>query len=317
MEESSLTVEVHFGEEYVCRGVTWRARRPYLELVSVDLATIFVEFVQNMTCYESLEVARYCNGRYVVTRKGEVRRDPCRSRRYAQTREQCVRCAANDDLRNLHQYGQATRIPPQLASYLSQTHWLYVATFPNGSTKVGIAAHVRKTSRLDEQGATLATYVARAADGWIARRLELLLADSLFLPQSVTARSKVLGMVSPQSFSRLHDIHNSIVSKVVRFLNISDLGRACVVREEWRAPAQSLAAWSSLTRRRPRIPYTEDLDRGKHLFRLHACAGSVAIDGPGPRGSDTEFVVDLSVLRGIRLRLVEADERAWRKGFLL
>ncbi len=83
--------------------------------------------------------------------------------------------------------------PPALRAYMSQPHWLYVATFTRTLTKVGTAAAPRKASRLSEQGPLCATYLAEIPDGRTVRELEDALGRELGITQTARRAAKTSG----------------------------------------------------------------------------------------------------------------------------
>lgn len=64
-------------------------------------------------------------------------------------------------------------------------HWLSIATFADGATKVGTASDLRKRPRLVEQGAVSARYLAFADNGCIVRILEVEITRDLDLTRAV------------------------------------------------------------------------------------------------------------------------------------
>ena len=114
---------------------------------------------------------------------------------------------------------------PGCATYLMQQHWLYVATFAGGASKVGTASHLRKWNRLAEQGAVVARYVARAEDGRVVRILEDMVTQEAGLTQQVRSAAKEEALVQPLSRIRL-DAINARHAAAVRAL----LARAAVER---------------------------------------------------------------------------------------
>lgn len=80
---------------------------------------------------------------------------------------------------------------------MAQPHWLYLATFADGTTKVGTTAGPRKRSRLAEQGALFATYLAASPDGRRVRFLEDALTSRLGLTQTVRAVRALLTQLPP------------------------------------------------------------------------------------------------------------------------
>ncbi len=93
---------------------------------------------------------------------------------------------------------------------MDQPHWLYLATFADGATKVGTAAEPRKQSRLDEQGALFATYRTKSPNGHAVRHLEDALSHDLHVPQTVRAATKLKALANLTDLSGAstnHDHH--------------------------------------------------------------------------------------------------------------
>ena len=145
---------------------------------------------------------KHCLGHHKV--HGPADRDHvlCPDRAPAARGSQCERCFVLDDSRLIHDFHRGGRVPPGLRAYLMQPHWLYVATFANGASKVGTASHPRKWNRLAEQGAVVARYVARAEDGRVVRLLEDMITRDAGLPQQVRAAAKAAALRRPGSRRR-------------------------------------------------------------------------------------------------------------------
>lgn len=156
-----------------------------------------------------------CLGHHRV--HGPARRDHilCAGRLPSARGHQCERCFVADDFRLMHDFHRDGRVPPGLRSYLMQPHWLYIATFADGASKVGTASNLRKWQRLAEQGAVVASYVARAADGRIVRILEDLVTRDCGLPQQVRSAAKASALAGPAPAGRL-TAHNLTLAATAR-----------------------------------------------------------------------------------------------------
>ena len=170
---------------------------------------------------------KFCLGHHKV--HGPADRDHvlCPDRAPAVKGSQCERCFVVDDSRLIHDFHRGGRVPPGLRAYLMQPHWLYVATFANGASKVGTASHLRKWNRLAEQGAVVARYVARADDGRVVRILEDMVTRDAGLPQQVRSAAKAAALAAPAPAVELDALNCRLAGDV----------RGC-----WRAPA-SKASW--------------------------------------------------------------------------
>lgn len=118
-----------------------------------------------------------------------------------QGKRTCGRCAIVDatfasNLHHAHTRGMA-ELDPAIRSHLQQPNRLYLAAFRDGSIKVGTSTVGRSHKRLAEQGAWMARFVAETTDGLSVRSLEDLVTEVWSLPQSVSARRKISGLVDP------------------------------------------------------------------------------------------------------------------------
>lgn len=212
---------------------------------------------------------------------------------------QCERCFVLDDSRLIHDFHRGGRVPPGLRAYLMQPHWLYVATFAGGASKVGTASHLRKWNRLAEQGAVVARYVARAGDGRVVRILEDMLTRDAGLPQQVRAAAKAAALVAPAAAVEL-DALNAQLAEHARTLLAGAGGEGFeIVDERWARPQLSAGACAQATRH----AYPHDLGTGTHGFRIDSLSGSIALAALD--GSDLEFVVNLGQLKA---RVIELGD---------
>ena len=309
-------LDAYRGKHLICRGIVWHGRRALLEFVDEDFAVISSAVVGETFAYEIADQRRYCTGHYVVKDRVDFVHEPCPHGQAASRGWQCERCNGSDDFRFAHVPGLSRRVSSRLSGYLAQEHWLYVATFSDGTTKIGTAAGSRKLYRLDEQGPALGTYVARAEDGWIVRSLESLVTTRLLLRQAVTSKSKVRGLAFPVERRQLRDDHQQVVDRVTRLIkDETSFPDIALVREDWTIPKDSLEILTSSTSCLRAI-YDGVNDVGKHALRASGCVGSIVIDGGIDSNDSTPQVADLSRIRGIRCRLLEPGGKQWRQGTL-
>lgn len=238
---------------------------------------------------------RFCLGYAKSLSASERRSLPCPGQRTAERGYQCGPCFARDDFRFMHDVHRSGAAPSGLAAYLSQAHWLYVATFADGSTKVGTASDRSKWTRLAEQGAVVARYVARANDGRIVRVLEDAVTLHAGLPQAVRSAAKTAALSRPLTSSEL-DGGNREAAAVVHglFTQGMDIDGFEAVEEQWEAPE----SWAQvLTARAPVYPLS--LDAGDHGGQVIALLGQAALlELPEAR-----FLLNFSLLRGRRIEL--------------
>lgn len=303
----------------LCSGVDWRSSGPVLSLRTVPaVATVVSGEVPGAVAdggfgddsaqdirltpgtrlaYEVAAEGRYCLGFHRVHGREDRTWVRCADQAPAERGYQCARCFAQDDVRFMHDIHRSGIAPAGLKRYLDQPHWLYVATFADGSSKVGTASHPRKRARLVEQGAVVAQFVAHAADGRIVRILEDEVTRSTGLQQAVRSGTKAASLCAPLPPVQLQHVNDGL-ALAARGLLESGLGLDGfeVVHEEFEPPA----GWSAVLGRSGLQPYPAFLGSGRHGFTVGEVLGPsalVSIDG-----TDLLFVADLSQLKGRRIR---------------
>jgi hypothetical protein len=179
---------------------------------------------------------------------------------------------------------------------MDQPHWLYLATFADGATKVGTAAEPRKQSRLDEQGALFATYLTKCPDGRAVRHLEDAITRRLQIPQTIRAAAKLKALANLTDLSAAsatHDHHVSVVAEALAAMNTT------AMLEEWTPPAEGdrMRGAGGV-----RVLYPHDLRKGEHGFTVVSCVGTqalVVLSGE----DEVDNVLDLGALKGRRITL--------------
>jgi len=242
---------------------------------------------------------KFCLGHHKV--HGPKDRDHilCPARAEAARGSQCGPCFAVDDSRLIHDFHRGGRVPTGLRAYLMQPHWLYVATFANGASKVGTASNLRKWHRLAEQGAVVARYIARAEDGRVVRLLEDLVTRDVGLPQQVRSAAKAAALAAPESAVELEAVNRRLAGEARALIAGAGGGGFEVVDERWNRPALAADACAPAARH----AYPHDLGSGAHGFRVDSLSGSIALAALD--GSGLEFVVDLGQLKG---RMIEPGD---------
>jgi hypothetical protein len=242
---------------------------------------------------------KHCLGHTRVFSASEREHVPCPDRFPAARGSQCERCFVVDDSRLIHDFHRGGRVPPGLRSYLMQPHWLYVATFAHGASKIGTASQPRKWNRLAEQGAVAARYVALAEDGRVVRLLEDMVTREAGLAQQVRSTAKTAAWTDPRRGDELDELNRRLAEQVRSLLAGPAVGGFETVDEQWVRPGQA----AGLCKATPRHAYPHDMHGGSHGFTLGALCGShclAAIDGSG-----LDFVVNLGLLKA---RLIEPGE---------
>jgi len=171
-----------------------------------------------------------------------------------------------------------------------QEHWLYVATFARGASKVGTASDVRKWNRLAEQGAVVARYVARANDGRVVRVLEDMITREAGLAQQVRSAAKAEALAGPLPEAELDAINHQHATGARVLLSQAAVDGFEVADEQWIRPAQA----SGLFRPAARHAYPHALDDGEHGFGIAALCGANVLARLDR--TDAGFVVNLGQL---------------------
>lgn len=242
--------------------------------------------------------SRFCLGSWQVDGKGSQVHTPCPGQAPAERGYQCSTCFVRDEVRGIHNSHRVETVPERLRRYLEQPHWLYVATFADGSTKIGTAADPRKHLRLTEQGAVRARYVARARDGLVVRVLEDSVTAVVGLPQAVRAGTKAAALTRPLAAPALDALNAEAAESVRSMLAGSAVTGFQTVDETWQPPAQFAAVLEAACEAYPCDPGT-----GEHGMVIEAVLGPTALVRVD--GEDAFFAADLSRLKGRRLQTGE------------
>lgn len=219
----------------------------------------------------------------------------CPTNQPAERGFQCGSCFARDEMRYMHDYHRSGIAPPGLKLYLAQQHWLYIATFADGTTKVGTASQRSKWSRLATQGALVARYVARADNGSVVRELEDSVSTNLPPTQFVRSAAKYAALLHPRPPLHLEQTNKAMADVVRKHVVELALEGFEPVDEHWQRSDFSEAV--ALPGRR--TAYPQPLDSGEHGMRLESMLGPTALAGLD--GVEGEFLVDLGALKGRKI----------------
>ncbi|MGW1363004.1 DUF2797 domain-containing protein [Streptomyces chartreusis] len=284
---------------YVCHGITWASAEPRLLLAPVSGGPlVYAGIMDRRLGYQVSGSGRWCTGRYRFVDRIRVEAVACPDRAPAAAGGQCAGCTARDEFRFAHHFHSGGHVPESLAAYMAQPHWLYLATFADGATKVGTAAAPRRRSRLDEQGAVQATYLAQSSDGRAVRYLEDALTRRLALAQSVRAAAKLTALAELRDLApaqTAHQQHLDRAAEVLAEMNIP------AVLEPWTPPREGNQLRAPQPRR---VLYPHDPREGEHGLRVLSCLGSQVLASVGADADgELPYVLDLGVLKGRRISL--------------
>ena len=154
------------------------------------------------------ELYRYCAGYTTGTsndaapESAGIRRVPCPEGTRIQRGQQCPRCTARDEFTALHSaHLYPGTLTESMRAYAMLEHRLYIATFPDGTHKVGTCSLHSTPRRLDEQAVATATYIALAPDGLAIRRAEDAVTALAKIPQVKQVASKYRTRCLARSFA--------------------------------------------------------------------------------------------------------------------
>ncbi|MFJ2507278.1 DUF2797 domain-containing protein [Arthrobacter citreus] len=280
---------------YLCGGTAWDDDGAFLRLSQPGgRSTLRLGPGTELRFRIRSEAPRYCLGYELLGEEGRAAQ-PCPGNAPAERGYQCRRCFFQDEGRLVHNSHRGGELPAGLKNYLARPQWLYIATFADGTTKVGTAADQRKMLRLTEQGAMAAQYVARAANGQAVRVLEDVVSGALGLPQAVRAGHKCAALASPLPDEELKTInaHHADAARAVLFDR--DPEGFEVVKDTWQRPA----AFGNVLQAPAPALYPVALSAGEHGLVIRGMLGSTALavtDEPG-----LLFLADLTALKGQRV----------------
>lgn len=166
------------------------------------------------------ELYRYCAGYTTGTsndaapESAGIRRVPCPEGARIQRGQQCPRCTARDEFTALHSaHLYPGTLTESMRAYAMLEHRLYIATFPDGTHKVGTSSLHSTPRRLDEQAVATATYIALAPDGLAIRRAEDAVTALAKIPQVKQVASKYRAWTNPLPGAQLRSAHQEAVAR--------------------------------------------------------------------------------------------------------
>jgi hypothetical protein len=282
---------------YICHGITWASGDPRLLLAPLpDGPLAYIGVMGQRLGYQVSSADRWCTGRYQFAGRVRVEAVACPDRAPAETGGQCATCVSRDEFRFAHQSHSGGHVPEALAAYMAQPHWLYLATFADGTTKVGTAAEPRKRSRLDEQGALVATYLTKSPDGRTVRFLEDALTHRLGLTQTVRAAAKLTALAALRDLAPARAAHEQALTRAAEALTGMNIAATL---EPWTPPGEGDLLRAPGTER---ALYPHDPREGEHGLTVLACIGSQVLASPDG-DSELAYLLDLGTLKGRRITL--------------
>ena len=302
---------------FLCSGPAWRSGRPHLSLHTPGGRPEPLPLEPGaLLGWRVLAGTRWCLGWWSMNGAGSRAHHPCPGQRPAEAGYACAECAARDEVRPQHDSHRSGRMGEGLRRYLDQPHWLYVATFASGATKVGTASDASRQHRLVEQGALHAQYVARARDGLVVRVLEDAVSSALGMAQAVRSTAKTAALASlgslplptfpagpaglsgvAQADAALARINVQAAQRVRSVLAEVAVDGFSVTDRRWDRPQ----VFAGFLARLPVPAYPLDPATGEHGVEVLAVLGPTLLAAV-PEGGE-RFLIDLARLKGRRLQL--------------
>lgn len=273
------------------------------------------------------ELYRYCAGYTTGTsndaapESAGIRRVPCPEGTRIQRGQQCPRCTARDEFTALH---SAHLYPGTLTefmrAYAMLEHRLYIATFPDGTHKVGTSSLHSTPRRLDEQAVATATYIALAPDGLAIRRAEDAVTALAKIPQVKQVASKYRAWTNPLPGAQLRTAHQEAVARAREAL--AELARTdpevplTALDEPWIPSLAMNRPYAALRAQSPEplAPCESGLESGAAGFFCTGAAGQFLSAHTGD--ADAAFLVNTAAWRNVLVEPAQEFTRVRVQGSL-
>lgn len=275
------------------------------------------------------ELYRYCAGYTTGTSDAPeaggtsagIRRVPCPEGTRIQRGQQCPRCTARDEFTALHSaHLYPGTLTESMRAYAMLEHRLYIATFPDGTHKVGTSSLHSTPRRLDEQAIATATYVALAPDGLAIRRAEDAVTALAKIPQVKQVASKYRAWTNPLPGAQLRVAHQEAVARAREAL--AELARTepevplTALDEPWIPSLAMNRPYAALRAQSPEplAPCEPGLESGLAGFFCTGAAGQFLSAHTGD--ADAAFLVNTAAWRNVLVEPAQVFTRVRVQGSL-
>ena len=273
------------------------------------------------------ELYRYCAGYTTGTSNDAapasagIRRVPCPEGTRIQRGQQCPRCAARDEFTALHSaHLYPGTLTESMRAYAMLEHRLYIATFPDGTHKVGTSSLHSTPRRLDEQAVATATYIALAPDGLAIRRAEDAVTALAKIPQVKQVASKYRAWTNPLPGAQLRTAHQEAVARAREAL--AELARTepeaplTALDEPWIPSLAMNRPYAALRAQSPEplAPCDPGLESGAAGFFCTGAAGQFLSAHTGD--ADAAFLVNTAAWRNVLVEPAQEFTRVRVQGSL-
>ena len=277
------------------------------------------------------ELYRYCAGYTTGTSNDAapesvgasagIRRVPCPEGTHIQRGQQCPRCTARDEFTALHSaHLYPGTLTESMRAYAMLEHRLYIATFPDGTHKVGTSSLHSTPRRLDEQAVATATYIALAPDGLAIRRAEDAVTALAKIPQVKQVASKYRAWTNPLPGAQLRTAHQEAVARAREAL--AELARTdpeaplTALDEPWIPSLAMNRPYAALRAQSPEplAPCDPGLESGAAGFFCTGAAGQFLSAHTGD--ADAAFLVNTAAWRNVLVEPAQEFTRVRVQGSL-
>ncbi|WP_455114554.1 hypothetical protein [Rothia mucilaginosa] len=273
------------------------------------------------------ELYRYCAGYTTGTsndaapESAGIRRVPCPEGTRIQRGQQCPRCTARDEFTALHSaHLYPGTLTESMRAYAMLEHRLYIATFPDGTHKVGTSSLHSTPRRLDEQAVATATYIALAPDGLAIRRAEDAVTALAKIPQVKQVASKYRAWTNPLPGAQLRVAHQEAVARAREAL--AELARTepevplTALDEPWIPSLAMNRPYAALRAQSPEplAPCDSGLENGAAGFFCTGAAGQFLSAHTGD--ADAAFLVNTAAWRNVLVEPAQEFTRVRVQGSL-
>ena len=275
------------------------------------------------------ELYRYCAGYTTGTSDAPesagtsagIRRVPCPEGTRIQRGQQCPRCTARDEFTALHSaHLYPGTLTESMRAYAMLEHRLYIATFPDGTHKVGTSSLHSTPRRLDEQAVATATYIALAPDGLAIRRAEDAVTALAKIPQVKQVASKYRAWTNPLPGAQLRTAHQEAVARARGAL--AELARTepevplTALDEPWIPSLAMNRPYAALRAQSPEplAPCDPGLEIGAAGFFCTGAAGQFLSAHTGD--ADAAFLVNTAAWRNVLVEPAQEFTRVRVQGSL-
>lgn len=250
---------------------------------------------------QGLSTSKYCAGfARALTDDVGFESVSCPEHSLIEKGKQCARCEARDEFSAMHGIHRGSQLAPAAQAYADLEHWLYIATFPDGTSKVGTTSLFSKPRRVDEQAVARATFIAHASDGAQVRIWEDLVSKEAGLVQGKLVSTKFKAWTNPRPASEIDRAHRQAVSLANWALMEASLdafdaviSEEQIIDEPWEpSPAMQAAYDSIASESAETLPAFPSLWNTANGFYVLGATGKFLVVHFGD--SDVKFLVNMA-----------------------